>query len=409
MNPISTIERAGHRALQIKEPRDKAFALIQVAVSYADLEAIEKASSTLATAQGEVDAIKSASDRSQVLAEIADVHRKMGNIVEASSVMSLAGSAAESIEAPDERAIVLTELARINVSAGQEEVAFDLLNNAISAAEAIECKDRRDSMLSSISCGLLDTGHIIRGIKVSGMIEDVRDRVETMLLLADRFLDFCGGVKVSDMPPMLLQIPLATLRLALQMAKDANEPMEGTIGRIAVGYARWEDYEKSLEIIESMEGGFDKAHSLCKVVEIKPDVLNPDRVVQLVNTLKMGSHRAYVFSKVASSMFDAGLCDRAYEMLDSSVKAIEGLEDPRIKAIDLASISVKFAGMGRKERADEIHDLALKFADDVSEEERPRLLARMADMYANVGMYDQSSKVFSQRTPSTLKHLSRGT
>lgn len=384
--PISLAE---HHIPAIAKPGDRASALIELAKCYARGGDTLKSDSALNRAKETSLSITRLDYRVYQLAEIGRACVCLGNELNGLSTLGIAEGFVKKMNSPALESRAFSNLARIYADIGQKGHAVELLNEAVSRASTIEYGATRDGELGYTSVSYSLAGCAREAIEVTKRIGNRVEKANTIFVL----IHFDVGEKEDKRSAEIMKV-------LLEVSKDAipSEYNDDTLAKIAMEHARTGKYQRATELVKSIQGGFEKATCIEDLLENYPDAFLFDEINAIVDTIEKRGWaksaqelRTSTLSRIGVLLSRAGRREDGVRAMDLALQNAEALEDAEEKAFMLAQISCRFASLGIKERAREVHKRALKLTDRIEDKDRKAyVLIHMADWFAEAGKYERA-------------------
>jgi tetratricopeptide (TPR) repeat protein len=352
----------------INDADDKAEALSEIAVKYAETGQKDKAAQILSQALETVKSIEDADDKGKAFFEVTESYAKIGQPDKAFQMLRFQAydyGVYSTTNSAYKISGVLREIASSYAKAGQKEKATQTFSQAIEAAQNIKDGWSKNSALELIVLFCADAGYFVQTLKTAKTIKDESGKLRALFLV-------------------------------LEYA-DANQ------------------LTQALETTKSMKGGLWKARVLYKIAAKYSETGQKDKATQILSQaletaklMKGGRWKASVLSEIAVTYSETGQKDKAVQILSQALETAKTIEDADDKAETLLGIAGSYAKAGQKEKAAQILSQALETAQTIKVVKGKLLrLGEIADEYSKVGQEEMVAQILSQEVEILVMVLGR--
>ncbi|OKH45745.1 hypothetical protein NIES2101_25855 [Calothrix sp. HK-06] len=324
-------------AQNIKDTNQKVFALSRGAYELIEAQQNTQAIKLLAEAQKTVPAIQDVDGKPNTLLFMARAYNKLGQPTEAIKLLEQATLATQKVSNPSFRINNLGAIGAEYAAVNQKPKANLLLEQALTIANKTKPASAQDDLLLTVAGYTAKTGQYDQAIKIAKGIKSREYQAAALSRIA-------GEVARRGEFDFALQIAQRQIGNA---AHKAGAIMEITRALVAA-----KQFDKAVAVAQSINRKYEKAVVLSEIALKYAEDGNPDKAINLINTInKLSASLSdeandidWMLPVVAQSYAKAGNFDRA-------IKVAESIKITQHRVNALTKIANEYSYKGQKDKS----------------------------------------------------------
>ena len=325
-------------AQSIKDVNQRAFALSRGAYEFIEARQNTQAIKLLTEAQKTIPAIKDVDGKPDTLLLIARGYIKLRQPTEAIKILEQAILAAQKVSNLSFRVHNLGAIAVEYAAVNQKPKANLLLQQALSTANKIKPGSQRDDLLLTVSNYSAKSGQYDQAIKIANSINNNRQNQAAALSRIAAEVARQGKFDLA-------------LQIAQRQISDAGHKA-GALMQIARALVNTKQLDRAVTVAQSIKGKYEKVGVLSEIALQYAENGNPDKAMNLVNTINKlsaslsdeGNDIDWMLPVVAQSYAKAGNFDRA-------IKVAESIKITQHRVQALTQIANEYSAKGQKDNS----------------------------------------------------------
>jgi tetratricopeptide (TPR) repeat protein len=244
-------------------------------------------------------------------------------------------------------------------------------------------------------------------LRVSAAVKNADGYDELAAAIADRYAkraDFNRAVEIADSinDPYTMEKTLAEIAVALAAAGQEDGALE-LIASLE-DYSHQATAQSQIAVAHAMVGEFDLAMEIASqlddssgtVVEIAYQCVEKgeyERAIEIVDDQDFPLGSVGIRNRIAQEYFRAGRVDEAIELLTLALEQTESIEAATDRAGALSELALGFADAGLPDKAAEILSQATEVARESEDVYRDSALSQVASGHARLRQYDTAVSI----------------
>lgn len=321
----------------IKDANQRAFALSRGAYELIEARQNTQAIKLLAEAQKTIPAIKDVDGKPDTLLLIARGYIKLGQPTEAIKILEEATLATQKVSNLSFRVNNLGAIAVEYATVNQSNSANLLLQQALSTANKTKQASERDMLLLTVTNYTAKSGQYDQAIKIARSIRNRQNQAGALSQIAS---------EVARQGKFHL-----ALQIAQRQIGDAGHKA-GALTEITRALVNAKQFDKAVTVAQNINRKYEKAGVLSEIALKYAENGNPDKAINLINTInKLSASLSdeandidWMLPAVAQSYAKAGNFDR-------SIKVAESIKITQHRVNALTKIANKYSDKGQKDKS----------------------------------------------------------